>query len=84
MPMTSGVGRESSKREQGAANRVDSFARERVRPSDGKLPSVLSSFVGRERELAEIERLLSGDVRLLTLTGLEGGGQDQAGAGDRL
>jgi len=35
---------------------------------------VLSSFVGREREIAEIERLL-GETRLLTLTGTGGCGK---------
>src|SRR5215217_1117454 len=38
------------------------------------LPLVLSSFVGREREIAEIERLL-GETRLLTLTGTGGCGK---------
>src|SRR5918997_340358 len=39
-----------------------------------KLPSELSSFVGREEELAEVERLLE-NGRLLTLTGSGGCGK---------
>ena len=35
------------------------------------LPAALTSFVGRERELAEVQRLL-GTTRLLTLTGARG------------
>jgi predicted ATPase/DNA-binding CsgD family transcriptional regulator len=38
------------------------------------LPLQLSSFVGREREMAEVERLL-GDYRLVTLTGPGGSGK---------
>src|ERR671910_582281 len=38
------------------------------------LPSELSSFVGREKELAEVRRLLE-DARLLTLTGAGGCGK---------
>ncbi len=38
------------------------------------LPDALSSFVGREREVVEVERLLYA-VRLLTLTGVGGSGK---------
>jgi hypothetical protein len=40
----------------------------------GNLPLELSSFVGRGREMAEIETLLS-EHRLLTLTGPGGSGK---------
>jgi len=46
----------------------------RVLPARGNLPAALTSFVGRERELAEAERLL-GATRLLTLTGAGGCGK---------
>jgi hypothetical protein len=41
------------------------------------LPAQVSSFIGRERELAEV-RALVGGWRLVTLTGTGGGGQDPA------
>ena len=50
------------------------------RPSDetrtiiGYLPSPLTSFIGRERELVDVERLI-GRARLLTLTGAGGSGK---------
>jgi predicted ATPase len=37
--------------------------------AQNNLPLQLTSFVGREREVADLEKLLAGDVRLLTLTG---------------
>src|SRR4051794_16853366 len=42
--------------------------------SPNNLPLQLTSFVGREREIAEVERLL-GATRLLTLTGTGGCGK---------
>src|SRR5438132_9360610 len=42
-------------------------------PRPNNLPAELSSFVGREREIAEVVRLL-GSARLLTLTGAGGSG----------
>src|ERR687885_211023 len=48
----------------------ESAARTPERPPNN-LPSELSSFVGREKELAEVRRLLQ-DTRLLTLTGSGG------------
>jgi predicted ATPase/class 3 adenylate cyclase len=42
--------------------------------SPNNLPTQLTSFVGREREIAEVERLL-GMTRLLTLTGSGGAGK---------
>jgi predicted ATPase/class 3 adenylate cyclase len=42
----------------------------------GNLPVQLSSFVGREPEIAELERLL-GQTRLLTLTGPGGSGKSR-------
>ena len=64
-------------------------ARARTRPPRAgrrarrhNLPVALTSFIGRERELREVARLLDRD-RLVTLTGAGGCGQDPAGAGGR-
>src|ERR687890_1354519 len=58
-----------------AARSVEEESRARTpeRPPNN-LPLELSSFVGREKELAEVKRLL-GDSRLLTLTGSGGCGK---------
>lgn len=44
------------------------------RTTIGHLPKPLSSFIGRERELVDVERLI-GRARLLTLTGAGGSGK---------
>src|SRR5215210_2903961 len=48
--------------------------REPKRPPDNNLPLELTSFIGREREIAEVKRLLAQN-RLLTLTGPGGCGK---------
>jgi predicted ATPase/DNA-binding SARP family transcriptional activator len=46
-----------------------------TQPQDiGRLPTPLTSFVGRQRELVDVERLIS-HARLLTLTGAGGSGK---------
>ena len=59
--------------EGGPSPLATSPARESRRPPDN-LPLEISSFVGREKELAEVKRLLE-DNRLLTLTGSGGCGK---------
>ena len=54
-------------------SQVVAFPRTRERLPHN-LPPELSSFVGREREIAEVKRLLE-DNRLLTLTGAGGCGK---------
>ncbi len=46
----------------------------RVEPARHNLPIALTSFIGRDRELREVARLLDGN-RLLTLTGAGGSGK---------
>lgn len=56
------------------ANRVQAPAALRSPPFESNLRSALSSFIGRERELAEVRALLQ-TARLLTLTGTGGVGK---------
>src|SRR5688500_378356 len=44
-------------------------------PPQNNLPLPLTSFVGREREIADLEKLLAGGTRLLALTGAGGSGK---------
>ena len=45
-------------------------------PGKRSLPAELSSFVGRQRELAEVRKILT-DARLVTLTGFGGVGKSR-------
>lgn len=65
--------REGAIRERGKTGSVVAFPRSREYLSDN-LPIELSSFIGREREIAEIKRLLA-DWRLVTLCGPGGCGK---------
>src|SRR5437868_15000887 len=54
--------------------------------SPNNLPEQLTSFIGREREIAEVQRLLA-TTRLLTITGIGGAGKTRLSlrvAGDLL
>jgi len=64
--------RESSDGERG---RLVGFPRGAELPPQNNLPLQLTSFVGREREVADLEELLAGETRLLTLTGAGGSGK---------
>jgi predicted ATPase len=44
-------------------------------PEYNNLPLQLTSFIGREREIAGLEKLLVGEARLVTLTGSGGSGK---------
>src|SRR5215216_3528210 len=44
-------------------------------PFSSKLPTPLTPLIGRERDIAAASALLSGSVRLLTLTGVAGVGK---------
>ncbi|MFO1305870.1 MAG: winged helix-turn-helix domain-containing protein [Burkholderiales bacterium] len=69
---------------QGYRFALGSPAREEAPAANHNLPAEVASFVGRERELAELGRLLAGQ-RLVTLTGIGGIGKTrlalQVGAG---
>src|SRR4028119_2161548 len=82
MPDATHPTREDRGREGGRL--VDFPSEHLVAGSPNNLPSELSSFVGREEEMAEVGRLLE-DSRLLTLTGSGGCGKTRlalAAAGD--
>jgi len=70
--------REPKVHDGGDEVRAQNKARAEVVPGPGShnLPAQLTSFVGREREKAEIKRLLSAS-RLVTLTGAGGAGKSR-------
>ncbi|MGH3146447.1 MAG: ATP-binding protein, partial [Rubrobacter sp.] len=73
MPDAPHTPREARRSSRGRPVAVPGGRRHAASPPNN-LPSELSSFVGREKELAEVGRLL-GDTRLLTLTGPGGCGK---------
>src|SRR6516165_11603252 len=70
--------REPKVHDGGDEVRAQNKARAEVVPGPGShnLPAQLTSFVGREREKAEIKRLLAA-TRLITLTGAGGAGKSR-------
>ena len=54
---------------------MDSSRRPGSEPSGVRPPLGLTSFVGREREIPELKRLLADGARLVTLTGPGGSGK---------
>jgi predicted ATPase/DNA-binding CsgD family transcriptional regulator len=71
MPNTSGQSQKNTASDPLVRRRGTSESRH---PTGGT-PLELTSFVGREREIAELEGLLAGETRLLTLTGPGGSGK---------
>jgi predicted ATPase/DNA-binding SARP family transcriptional activator len=66
---------------EATATQQRSAARVAAHPVPETLPATLTSFVGREAELTELRALLVEDgVRLLTLTGVGGGGKTRLAA----
>src|SRR5919202_883781 len=61
--------------DQGESGTVVDFPRERQRSPANNLPLELTSFIGREREVAQVGRLLGGDARLVALCGPGGCGK---------
>jgi transcriptional regulator with XRE-family HTH domain len=74
-----GLSRSDSIRFERAARKPDVNATARITQASD-LPSPLTPFIGREREVEEIQvKLLHPDVRLLTLTGPGGVGKTRLG-----
>ena len=69
--------REAPLGEQGEAGSLVAFPRTHSSKClpDNNLPLELTSFIGREKEVAKIERLLGGGARLVTLCGPGGCGK---------
>src|SRR5919107_503552 len=66
--------RDPSKEKTGSVVAFPRVRPPKKRPPDN-LPLQLSSFIGREREVAKVERLLGGGTRLVTLCGPGGCGK---------
>src|SRR5262245_12576911 len=54
---------------------VPTFARPAGEGARSRLPATPTGFFGRERELAVLDELLSGEARLVTLVGPGGAGK---------